>query len=315
MEYFISHASEDKQDFVRDLANQFIRNGATVFYDEYSIKLGDSLFDKINSGIKESKNCILVLSKYFFEKDWTVTELRAIFNQHVTGKIKLFVIYHNISFEEVSEEYPLLADILGINSEIGFEKIAEKIFEATDYKPIVSYGKVNLNEGPKSNTKKEGFHFMIRFALPRRGNPRIPKVLLDTGIQNQFHSRARLAIMDNERLYFEIVTTDYQKLSVSIDISNWNIGEPHVVIANLDNNGKTIKMYLDGKVKSELKYKFLNIPADLFNSGHGMIGCSLELDYPCPFIISSQSFGKSLNKEQVEDLFYAIDKYNKDLGR
>ena len=315
MDYFISHASEDKQEFVRDLANQFIRNGATVFYDEYSIKLGDSLFEKINSGIKESKNCILVLSKYFFEKDWTIAELKAIFSLHVTGKIKLIIIYHNISFEEVSDEYPLLADILGVNSNIGFEKVAEKIFEATAHSPAMTYGKINLSADNKSNTKKEGFHLMIRFALPRRGDPRIPKVLFDSGIQNQFHSRTRLVVMDNERLYFEVVTTDYQKLSVSIDISKWSIGEPHIVIANLDNNGKSIRMYLDGKLKSELKYKFLNIPENLLNTGHGMIGCSLELDYPCPFTISSHSLGKSLKKEEVQDLFFAIDKYNKTLGR
>jgi hypothetical protein len=76
---FICHASEDKQDFVRPLAQYMVRNGAILFYDEFSIKLGDSLSEKINLGLTISRNAVIVLSSYFFQKPWTNAELQAIF--------------------------------------------------------------------------------------------------------------------------------------------------------------------------------------------------------------------------------------------
>ena len=152
MNFFISHASEDKDDFVRSLADYMILNGATTFYDEYSIKLGDSLFDSINGGIKNSKNCIIVLSKYFFKKKWTMAELRAIVNKHIEGEIALIPIYHNVTFQEVKRDYPMLSDLIGVSSEIGYEKVAEKIFQATGYAPELAYFKIP----PIEKDKKKG---------------------------------------------------------------------------------------------------------------------------------------------------------------
>jgi len=40
---FISHATEDKDRFVRPLAHALTTLGAKVWYDEFSLKLGDSL--------------------------------------------------------------------------------------------------------------------------------------------------------------------------------------------------------------------------------------------------------------------------------
>lgn len=68
IDFFICHASEAKEGFVRELAQQLIRNGASVFYDEYSIKLGDSLTQKINEGLQNANYGIVVLSNFFFEK-------------------------------------------------------------------------------------------------------------------------------------------------------------------------------------------------------------------------------------------------------
>ena len=46
---FISHASEDKDDFVRPLAETLQGLGLKVWYDEFSMKVGDSLRRKIDS--------------------------------------------------------------------------------------------------------------------------------------------------------------------------------------------------------------------------------------------------------------------------
>ena len=135
IDFFICHASEDKQDFVRPFAQYLMKNGATVFYDEFSIRLGDSLSEKINEGLAVSKVAIVVLSKYFFEKPWTNAELQGVFQRHITKKTKLIIVYHAISHDEVLERVPLLADIYAIDSSKGVESVSSALFESCGFKP------------------------------------------------------------------------------------------------------------------------------------------------------------------------------------
>jgi signal recognition particle GTPase len=72
---FISHASEDKDDFVRDLADELISQGVSVWYDEYTLKIGDRLRRSIDKGLSESKYGLIVISKSFIKKDWPQYEL------------------------------------------------------------------------------------------------------------------------------------------------------------------------------------------------------------------------------------------------
>lgn len=75
---FISHASEDKQDFVRALADKLTDMGVTVWYDEFTLEVGDSLSGSIDNGLSKSEYGIVVLSKKFFEKGWTKKELHTL---------------------------------------------------------------------------------------------------------------------------------------------------------------------------------------------------------------------------------------------
>jgi hypothetical protein len=40
---FVSHASEDKDEFVRDFVKCLQENGLNVWYDEFTLRVGDSL--------------------------------------------------------------------------------------------------------------------------------------------------------------------------------------------------------------------------------------------------------------------------------
>jgi len=72
---FISYASEDKEKFVRQLAQKLREKNISIWFDEFSLKVGDSLRKSIDKGLKESKYGIVVFSPYFFEKNWPVWEL------------------------------------------------------------------------------------------------------------------------------------------------------------------------------------------------------------------------------------------------
>lgn len=60
---FISHASEDKDAIARPLATMLERLSVRVWYDEFSLKLGDSLTSAIDKGLQESRYGLVILSK------------------------------------------------------------------------------------------------------------------------------------------------------------------------------------------------------------------------------------------------------------
>ena len=312
MDYFISHATEDKEDFVRDLATYMLINGATTFYDEYSINLGDSLFESINNGIRDSKNCILVISRYFLQKKWTMAELKAIINKHIDGELVLIPVYHNISYTDVKREYPLLADILGVISEVGYEKVAEKIFQATGHKPTTAY--ITAPKIALDKKKRIGFSISIVFGLTRRINPFVPKVIVEIGNRNVFRSRARLYVANNQRLYFELITDDYQIIAVSLDLTKWKASETHHIVGNVNTIAKTIALYCDGKLQSEMKYRFLKISPNFLLEKNIIIGMSLEHQFPTPFLIQNFSCGDYLTPDMIKSSFEIFNKFLKDLG-
>jgi hypothetical protein len=127
---FISHASEDKNDVVRPLANALKLNGLDVWYDEFELNIGDSLRRKIDKGLANSKFGIVVLSKNFIKKGWTNYELDGIITRSVTGEQIILPIWHNITKQEVIDFSPSLADKLARNtSSYTVDEIADEIAE------------------------------------------------------------------------------------------------------------------------------------------------------------------------------------------
>lgn len=107
---FISHASEDKETVVRPLANALVNRGLKVWYDEFELKIGDSLRRKIDRGLAKSRFGIVVLSKDFIKKGWTNYELDGIISKANTGEQVLLPIWHGITKQEVLDYSPSLAD-------------------------------------------------------------------------------------------------------------------------------------------------------------------------------------------------------------
>lgn len=125
---FISHASEDKDEFVRPLAEELKRIGVKVWYDEFTLKVGDSLRRSIDKGLRQSKFGVVVLSSSFFNKNWTQYELDGLVSREMEGKKVILPIWHKISIDEVRKYSPSLADKVAINSSLhSIEEIARQL--------------------------------------------------------------------------------------------------------------------------------------------------------------------------------------------
>jgi TIR domain len=107
---FISHASEGKDAIVRTLALALTAQGLKVWYDEFTLRIGDSLRQKIDRGLATSRVGLVVLSPSFVSKGWTNYELDGIVTRTVSGDQILLPIWHNITKQEVIDFSPSLAD-------------------------------------------------------------------------------------------------------------------------------------------------------------------------------------------------------------
>jgi len=125
---FISHATEDKEEIVRPLANALVAEGLRVWYDEFELRIGDSLRRKIDAGLAKSRFGVVVLSHAFFAKNWPQYELDGLVTREMTGEQIILPLWHRMTKSEVIAKSPSLADKVARNtSDLTVEEIAAEI--------------------------------------------------------------------------------------------------------------------------------------------------------------------------------------------
>ena len=127
-DFFICHASEDKDDVVQELAEILRDKGAEVWYDTFELKVGSRLRREIERGLVNSRYGIVVVSSHFFAKDWPQRELDGLFSLDTQDQSKILPIWHKVTKDEVSERSPILAGILALNTGVqSIEEIADEL--------------------------------------------------------------------------------------------------------------------------------------------------------------------------------------------
>jgi hypothetical protein len=130
---FISHASEDKAAIAEPLADALTGIGYQVWYDKYTLKLGDSLRREIDKGLAASRFGIVILSPSFFAKEWPQRELDGLVALETgDGQKRILPVWHEVTFEDVSNFSPTLADRLGVSTSRGLDFVVTQIVQALD---------------------------------------------------------------------------------------------------------------------------------------------------------------------------------------
>jgi hypothetical protein len=125
---FISHATEDKEALVRPLADALIRAGYRIWYDEFQLKVGDSLRRSIDRGLVASRFGIVILSPSFFAKEWPQYELDGLVSKEMDGGKVILPIWHKVSKAEIMGYSPSLADKMALNTVTNtVEELAEAL--------------------------------------------------------------------------------------------------------------------------------------------------------------------------------------------
>ncbi len=127
---FICHAGEDKDDFVRPLAEALRARHLDVWYDEFALTIGDSLREKIDRGLADSRFGIVVLSPHFFQKRWPQRELNGLVARETAEDRQLILpIWHRIDRNEILKYSPPLADIFAVSSTRGIDAVVNELLK------------------------------------------------------------------------------------------------------------------------------------------------------------------------------------------
>jgi len=130
---FISHDSRDTENIARPIAINLQRKICPVWYDEFSLELGDNLRESIEKGLRECKKCVLILSPNFFaNKGWGKKEFESIFTREIVEEKQLVLpIWCGVTSQQIYEYSPSLLNVKGVDwDKLGEEEVCRQIFVA-----------------------------------------------------------------------------------------------------------------------------------------------------------------------------------------
>jgi hypothetical protein len=176
---FISHASEDKDDVARPLADKLIEHGLKVWYDEYTLTVGDSLRRSIDRGLASSRYGLVILSPHFFEKEWTQKELDGLVAREDGSEKRILPVWHKVGRKDVAAFSPMLADKLAVSTAKGLNHVVTEIMRVFQAKTGLTPGaaaprnkppiqKRQRSASPKKNKATETWVMLDRFFFPAR---------------------------------------------------------------------------------------------------------------------------------------------------
>ena len=139
---FISHAGEDKETVARPLATALSQRGLRVWYDEFALRLGDSLRRSIDHGLSRSRYGVVILSPSFFEKEWPQKELDALANLEVDGEKRILPVWHGLGRDEVAKHSPMLSDRVAVSTARGMETLITEILRVVSPEPPAVPGQI-----------------------------------------------------------------------------------------------------------------------------------------------------------------------------
>ena len=126
---FIAHASEDKEQVARPLAELLQEHALSVWYDEFTLTIGDNLRRSIDRGLASSRFGVVILSPDFFRKEWPQAELDGLVaKQRSSGTKVLLPIWHRLTKDDVLAQAPTLVELKALNTSVmTLDEIAAEI--------------------------------------------------------------------------------------------------------------------------------------------------------------------------------------------
>jgi hypothetical protein len=165
---FVSYNCRDKVD-ARLVAGALAKHGASVWFDEWNIRPGESIAEGIEGGLANSDVFLLIWSQRAAESRWVGSEFRAYLHRRVADASLRIV---PVMLDETA--LPLLvADYLGfkISDSADFEKVAAGIVGETEDRELAQLLQARLWELSTGKVPEGSPHKYL--VCPQCGSPNL----------------------------------------------------------------------------------------------------------------------------------------------
>lgn len=132
---FVCHTSADKEAYARPFARALACHALSCWMDEAQLDVGDSLFVKINEGLRSSRYVAPLITPAFIGRPWPEHEIGAAFSREMQDATVVVTPVLVAPPEEVFATYPLLGDRLCLMWSDGLDAIASRISRRFNRKP------------------------------------------------------------------------------------------------------------------------------------------------------------------------------------
>ncbi|CAN5351500.1 toll/interleukin-1 receptor domain-containing protein [soil metagenome] len=135
---FLSHASQDKDRFVREFAGRLRDRGVDVWFDEWELLPGDSLVDKIfEEGLQGAEVFLIVISQHSIESGWVREELDGAVVRKIEKQCRIIpIVIESCAIPEVLKHtvWQRIDDINSYDPEL--DRIVRAIYDVRQKPPL-----------------------------------------------------------------------------------------------------------------------------------------------------------------------------------
>lgn len=126
---FLCHDSTDKETIVRSLALELVRFQCWVWYDEFTLRVGDNLREKVDAALRECRYCVVVLSKAFLvNQGWARRVFESIHAREVDEQRTIILpVWVDVTKQEVMKLALFLGDRVAAKCDEGLPEVARKL--------------------------------------------------------------------------------------------------------------------------------------------------------------------------------------------
>jgi len=105
---FLSYSSKDRK-FAERLTADLRASAVSVWFDSDEVTIGDSIVDRLASGLAQCTHLLLIISKHYVASSWCKAELRATLHRAIkSGKATILPILVSTPPESIWDEPPFL---------------------------------------------------------------------------------------------------------------------------------------------------------------------------------------------------------------
>lgn len=125
---FVIHASADKEDVALPLTRVLQAQGVSVWLDQFEIRIGDNIPQRIDEGLRMSHFGIVIVSQNFFKRNYPKSELDSILHRELEERSnRILPVWHGVTLEQVQRYNVSLAKIHASETSEGLDVIAKEI--------------------------------------------------------------------------------------------------------------------------------------------------------------------------------------------